>query len=498
MNLKEGLHMPNNKQLQQKALTGFIWSFLDLMANQGMQFIIMIILARFLSPEHFGLLGMVMIFVALSQALVDSGFSQALIREKYVNRIDYSTTFIFNMIFSIVIFLIIYLIAPYVSQFYSEPQLTPILRVVGLSVFFQAISIVPRTMLTRNVDFKSQTKVSIMASMSSGVIAIIMALSGFGVWALVFRIVTQQAIQSLMLVYINRWKPVFEFSIESFRKFFSFGWKLLISSVIDTVYTNIYYVIIGKMYTKTDLGYYTNARQIRDALNKGVTSSIQRVTYPVLSTFQSEEEKLKYGFKKVIRLTAYVFFPVMIGIAAISDHLIILLMGVKWEPAILYFQLLCVGAILYPMHAINLNVLKVKGRSDLFLRLEIIKKTMTTIALAVTIFLNLGVASFIITAIITSHIGLLINTFYSGREIGYGTLEQIKDLLPSYILSLFMGSIVLYSGSLINGHSIVILIVQILLGILFYAGISKLFKLKEFSEIIRMIQPILSKVLKRN
>src|SRR5690625_2543110 len=202
--------MSNSEKLQSKTLKGLIWSFLDLMANQGIQFLIMIILARILIPEHFGLLGMVMIFVALSQTLVDSGFSQALIREEKVSRIDYSTTFIFNMAFSLMIFLIIYFVAPLVSQFYSESQLTPILRVIGLSVFFQAISIVPRTMLTRRVDFKSQTKVSITASMSSGVAAIIMALTGFGVWALVLRIVIQQAVQSLMLVYINRWIPVFE------------------------------------------------------------------------------------------------------------------------------------------------------------------------------------------------------------------------------------------------------------------------------------------------
>src|SRR5690625_4578897 len=400
--------MPNNKQLRQKALTGFMWSFIDLMANQGMQFIIMLILARILLPEHFGLLGMVMIFVALSQTLVDSGFSQALIREKVVNRIDYSTTFIFNMIFSIVVFLLIYFSAPFVSQFYSEPQLIPILRVIGLSVFFQAISIVPRTMLTRKVDFKSQTKVSVVASMSSGIIAILMAFLGFGVWSLVFRIVIQQAVQSLMLVFINRWRPTLEFSISSFKKFFGFGWKLLVSSLFDTIYTILYYVIIGKMYSKRDLGYYTNARQVSDALNKGITSSIQRVTYPVLSSIKSEDDKLKYGFKKAIRLTAYVFFPIMIGIAAISEELIPLLMGPQWEPAILYFQLLCIGAILLPMHSINLNVLKVKGRSDLFLKLEIIKKVITTTALVLNFFLNIGVTSFIVTSIISSFFTLFI------------------------------------------------------------------------------------------
>src|SRR5690625_3478504 len=215
--------MSNSEKLQSKTLKGLIWSFLDLMANQGIQFLIMIILARILIPEHFGLLGMIMIFVALSQTLVDSGFSQALIREEKVERKDYSTTFIFNVVFSVAIFVAIYFVAPLISKFYSEPQLVPILRVIGLTVFFQAISIVPRTMLTRDVDFKSQTKVSVIASLSSGVVAIIMAFNGFGVWALILRIVTQEAIKSLMLIYLTRWKPVLEFSFTSFKKFYSFG-----------------------------------------------------------------------------------------------------------------------------------------------------------------------------------------------------------------------------------------------------------------------------------
>ncbi|KKE79858.1 lipopolysaccharide biosynthesis protein [Bacilli bacterium] len=488
--------MSTNKQLQKKTLNGLIWSFVDLMANQGIQFIIMIILARLLLPEHFGLLGMVMIFVALSQTVVDSGFSQALIREKNVERIDYSTTFIVNIVFSIFIYTLIYFIAPLVSQFYSESQITRILRVIGLVVFFQAISIVPRTILTRNVDFKTQTKVSITASISSGIIAITLALAGYGVWALVYRIVIQKAVESLMLNYVNRWKPVMEFSVLSFKKFYSFGWKLLISGLIDTIYQNIYYVIIGRMYMKRDLGLYTNARQIRDALNKGVTSSIQRVTYPVLSSIQSEEERLKYGFKKVIRLTAYVFFPIMLGIAAIADSLLVLLLGQKWESAVLYFQLLCVAAILFPMHAINLNILKVKGRSDLFLRLEIIKKVMTTVALIITIFLNLGVASFIVTAIITNHLSLLINTYYSGKEIEYGTIEQIKDLLPSYINSFLMAIIVYYIGHLVDLPLILIVVLQVIIGVITYFFLSRIFKVPELVQVFKLINPILLKVLK--
>lgn len=480
--------MSKEDNLQQKTVKGLAWSFIEIMANYGIQFIVMIILARLLSPEHFGLLGMIMIFIALSQTLIDSGFSQALIREQSVSKIDYSTVFIFNLIFSVIIFLLIYFIAPLVSYFYSEPRLISILRVLGVVVFFQAISIVPRTMLTRNVDFKSQTKVSVIASTVSGVISISMAFAGYGVWSLVFRIVIQHVVQSIMFIYINKWKPDFEFNLVSFKRFYSFGWRLLVSSLIDTFYKNIYYVIIGKMYSKTSLGYYTNSRQVRDAINQGFTRSIQRVTYPVLSSIKAKDEQLKSGFEKVIRLTAYIFFPMMIGIAAISDNLIVLLMGTKWKPAVIYFQLLCVASILYPMHAINLNILKVKGRSDLFLRLEIIKKILSTVAIIITILLDLGVASFIIATIITSHLGLIINTFYSGKELGYGIIEQVGDMLPSYIISFIMGAIVLIFGSIINLHSTVIILLQIFLGVCIYIILSKLFKLKEFNEFLNLVK----------
>lgn len=485
------------QQLKNKTVTGIMWSFIDLMANQGIQFIIMIILARLLAPENFGLLGMVIIFISLSQTLIDSGFSQALIREKNVKRIDYSTVFIFNMLFSIIIFILIYCLAPFVSDFYNEPKLTSILRVISLIVFFQALSIIPRTILTKQMDFKSQTKVSLVSSITSGLLAIILAATGFGIWALVIRIVSQKILETIMLIYINKWRPVFEFSRKSFTKYFGFGWKLLLSSLIDTTYNNIYYVIIGRIYTTRELGFYTNARQIRDAVNQGITKSIQRVTYPVMSSIRTEEERLKYGFKKIIKVTAFLFFPIMLGLAAISEQLLVMLMGEKWLPAVEYFQLLCIAAILFPMHAINLNILKVKGRSDLFLKLEVIKKVMTTIALIITIILDLGVSSFIVTAIITSHLGLFINTYYSGKLINYGSIEQVKDLLPAYILSFFMGILVFFIGLKIDSYFIVIIIVQVIVGMIIYGGLSKLFRIKELEEILNLLKPLIADVKKR-
>ncbi|MFC5711446.1 lipopolysaccharide biosynthesis protein [Thalassorhabdus alkalitolerans] len=486
--------MKKNNQLTHKTLKGLIWSFIDLMANQGIQFIILIILARLLVPEHFGLLGMVMIFVALSQTLVDSGFSQALIREEKVGQIDYSTTFYVNLSLSLIIFLMIFNLAPLVSGFFNEPQLIEVLRVISLVVLFQAISIVPRTILIRKVDFKTQTKVSITASISSGAIAISMALLGLGVWSLIFRILIQKAVEAILLLYINKWFPTFEFSVYSFKKFFTFSWKLLASSLIDTSYRNIYYVIIGRMYTTGDLGYYTNAKQFRDAINQGITRSIQRVTYPVLSSVQTEEAKLKYGFKKLIRITGYVSFPMMLGMAAIAQHLIVLLMGEHWEPAVVYFQLLCVAAILYPMHAINLNILKVKGRSDLFLKIEILKKVITTIAIILAILGNIGVVGFILAAIVTTHLALFINTYYSGKEIDYGTNEQIRDLLPSYLLSFIMAGVIYLLGIFIPFHSMLVITFQIFVGALIYVGISRLLNYKEFYEVVRMIKPYIYKL----
>ncbi|SER60122.1 lipopolysaccharide biosynthesis protein [Salisediminibacterium halotolerans] len=474
--------------LTNKTLKGLSWSFIDLIAKQGIQFLTLVLLARLLVPEHFGLIGMVMVFVALSHTLIDSGFGQALIREETLERIDYNTAFMYNFVFSALLAAAIFFSAPLISRFYGEEQLVPILQVISLAVMFQAFAIVPRTMLTRSVDFKTQSKVSITASVTSGALAVGAALLGFGVWSLVARIVFDKLITSAMLMWVNRWLPNLAFSGPRFRKLFRFGSRLMVSNLINTAYENSYYVLIGRMYTPQMLGYYANAVEFRDGFQASITMSIQRVTYPVLSSIQSDRERLSYGFRKVMNLTAFLFFPMMTGLAAIAPEFIPLLLGPQWIPAVLYFQLLCIAAMLYPVHAINLNILKVKNRSDLFLKIELLKTIVSVLLLIGAVLLDAGVTGFIVAAIIGMHAGLFFNTYYSGIEIDYGTAAQIRDLSTPYVLSFLMGALVIALGAWLSGPLLLVMISKIAAGALLYFLLNLAVRSKNQAEVLRMIR----------
>lgn len=290
--------MQENNSLKEKTIVGLLWSFSDLIANQGIQFIIQVILARLLAPKDFGIIGMITVFIAISQSFIDSGFSNALIREKKPSQEDYSTVFYFNLIMAILMYIILFISAEAVGSFFEEPQLMDILRVISLVLIINSFGLIQRTMLTKNINFKTQTKINLISSISSGIIAVIFAYMGFGVWSLVIRTLSMQFIQSILLCISNRWVPSLLFSIDSFKRLFGFGWKLLISGIINTLYDNLYFLIIGKVFSAVELGYYTNAQKLRDVASQSITSSVQKVSYPALSSIKEEEEKLRFAYKK--------------------------------------------------------------------------------------------------------------------------------------------------------------------------------------------------------
>ncbi|MBT2571271.1 lipopolysaccharide biosynthesis protein [Planococcus sp. ISL-110] len=487
--------MKQENSLKKKTISGLLWSFGDLMGNQGVQFIIQIILARLLTPADFGLIGMILVFVALSNSLVDSGFTQALIRDQKANQTDYSTVFYFNLAVSIFIYGVLFLSAPLISNFFEQDQLTALVRVLALGVIINAFSIIPRAMFTKEVDFKVQAKVNMAASVVSGIVAVAMALLGFGVWSLVVRMLALNGIQAMLLAFYRRWLPSLVFSMASFKRLFGFGWKLLVSGLIDTAYDNIYYLIIGKQYSATSLGYYTNAAKFSDVATQTLTATIQRVTYPVLSGIQDQEERLKQSFKKVIKLSGFLIFPIMIGVAAVAEPLILLIFGEKWATMIPYFQLLCIAGMLYPIHALNLNILQVKGRSDLFLYLEIIKTIVPTILIFIVIWMDWGITILVITIVLDSYISLFINIYFSGREISYGTKEQIGDLLPIYAISLGMGAAVYGIGKLLPFSDLLTLVLQIGIGVVLYIVICRLLKIKEFDIVYELLVPVIKKII---
>jgi Membrane protein involved in the export of O-antigen and teichoic acid len=487
--------MREENSLKNKTIIGLFWSFFEIIANQGIQFIIQIFLARLLLPADFGVIGMITVFIAISQTFIDSGISSALIREKEIKQEDLSTIFYFNLFMAGFLYIVLFLSAHAISSYFKEPQLVLILRVLALILIINSFGITQRTILVRKINFKTQTKISIISSVVSGIIAIILAFMGFGVWSLVMRTLLMQLIQSSLLCYLNRWVPSLVFRMTSFRRLFAFGWKLLASSLIDTLYRNIYYLIIGKIFSAEELGYYTNAQKLRDMASQSITSSVQKVSYPVLSSIQNEKERLKSGYQKIIKNTVFFTFPVILGLTAVADPLIRFLYGSKWIPSIPIFQLLCLAGILYPLHALNLDVLQVKGRSDLFLGLEIVKKAIAVLSILIVLFLKLGIMGLLWATVFVSFIAYFINSFFSVKLLSYSAREQIKDILPVFINSILMGIVVAVCGKLLPFGLIIKLAIQILTGIVFYIAICRITKIEEFNTMYTLLHSAIKKIL---
>ncbi|KAF5074574.1 Polysaccharide biosynthesis protein [anaerobic digester metagenome] len=451
--------MPDS--LREKTLKGVGWSFLDNILGSGITFIVGIVLARILSPSEFGIIGMLTIFIAVSNSIVDSGFSNALIRKVDANELDYNTVFIFNLVVSTFLYVLLFFLAPFISSFYDEPQLNLITRVIGLILLLNAFGIIQRTLLVKHIDFKIQAKVSAIASIGSGFAGICLAIYGFGVWSLVVQQLSRQLLNTLFLWLYSSWRPQLMFSKKSFSQMFSFGSKLMLSGVINTVFQNIYYLVIGKIYTAQDLGYYTRAEQFKTIFSSNLTAVVQRVSYPVLSSIQNDEERLLFAYKKMIKTSMLISFALMLGMAAIAKPLVYILIGPKWLPSVSYLQIMCFSGMLYPLHAINLNILQVKGRSDLFLRLEIMKKSMTIFPITLGLFL--GIEFLLLGSVFVSLISFFINAKYSEPLIGYSFLDQIKDILPSLFISLFT-ALVMWMVTLFEFSQFLIILVQVVLG----------------------------------
>ena len=478
------------ESLKNKAVKGVGWSFLDNIAGQGITFLVGLVLARILSPAEFGILGMITIFIAISNSIIDSGFSNALIRKTDAKEIDYNTVFFFNLALSTLLYTILFIASPAISRFFKEPQLVEITRVMGLLLFVNALAIIQRTLLVKRVDFKTQTKVSIIASAGSAFVGIGMALMGYGVWSLVGQQLSRQFLNTLFLWVFNTWRPAIEFSIQSFKELFGFGSKLLLSGLLNTLYNNIYYIIIGRFYSAAQLGQYTRAEQFNMIFSSNLTSVVQRVSYPVLSSIQNEPERLREAYRKVIKSTMLITFACMLGLAATAKPVILILIGEKWLVAVKYLQIICFSGMLYPLHAINLNILQVKGRSDLFLKLEIIKKGLAVGPICLGIFL--GIEYMLLGSVINSFIAYYLNARYSQGMINYSVLEQVKDILPTFIVSLCVAA-VMWSITLLEVNNYLLLLIQCIVGTLMAGIIYEKLNLEEYKE----LKGIVLSVLKR-
>lgn len=479
------------ESLKKKTVRGMFWSAVDSVSSQGVTFLVGLVLARLLTPHEYGLIGYIMILVALFNSIVDSGFSNALIRKKDADETDYSTAFIFNLAVSLVMVVAMILVAGPFSRFFKEPQLVPLVRVMSVIVVINALALIQRTRLVKNVDFKTQTKASLTSSVASGAVGLAMALGGLGVWSLVGQQISRQFINTICLWILNRWKPSLRFSWSSFRELFGFGWKLLVSGLIDTVWKEIYQLVIGKCYSTSTLGQYTRGKQFSDIFSSNITSIVQRVSYPVLSSIQDERERMKEGYRKIIRTTMLASFVLLFGLSAVSESLLTVLIGPQWKEAAHYLQIICFAASLYPLHAINLNMLQVQGRSDLFLKLEIVKKIIAVGPLLLGIFLDIDWMLW--GSLLTGIIAYWLNSRYSGKLICYSMWAQIRDILPSFGVAVIMCACV-FALTLLDLCPVWMLLVQLCTGAMIVIGLCEAFRLPEYIE----IKGTLFGVLRRN
>jgi O-antigen/teichoic acid export membrane protein len=473
------------ESLTHKTVRGTFWSFAERFTAQGVNLLVLVIIARLLSPKEFGLVGMLAVFLAVAQSLIDSGFSQALIRKQNRTEEDKNTVFYFNIFVSVVLYLLLYLISPWVASFYEEPQLNDVMKVICLVIVIDSFAVVQRANYTIEIDFKTQTKSTLISAIISGSIGIYLAYHGYGVWALVFQQLSNSLTNVLVLWAYSDWYPKLVYSWKSFRELFGFGSKLMVSGLLDTLYRNGYQLVIGKTFTAESLGFYTNAHKFSDFPSSSFTAIIQRVTYPVLCTIQDEDERLAQAYRKFLRISAFIIFPLMCGLAAVSNPIVNLLLGEKWRYVAVLMIPICFQMMWYPIHSINLNLLQVKGRSDLFLRLEIIKKIIGVTILFVSLPFGLLVMCY--TSILSSILCLGINTYYTGKLIDVGFLMQMKDISSTLLLSLAMFFLTIEVLSFFS-NCFWGLIVGCIVGATFFMVVASLCKMKELLYIKELIK----------
>ena len=469
-----------SESLKKKTVKGTLWTGMERFWVQGVQFLVMLVVARILSPKDYGLIGMLAIFTHVSQSLVESGFSQALIRKKDRTELDNNTIFYFNIVMSLFIYAILYLIAPYVASFYNEPLLCPVMRVFSLVVIINSFNIVQRALFSIHLDFKKTAHAAMSSALISGVAAIYMAKKGFGVWTLVYQQIIFGIVSTTVLWYYSTWRPKWVYSWKSFKEMFAFGFNLLISGLIDTVYKNLYTIVIGKVFNATSLGYYSRADHYAQLPASNFNAVFLRVTYPVLCKMQDDENRLRENYRKLLRVSAFVIFPIMCGLAGAAYPSVVMLIGKKWAYASVLLVPICLAKMWYPIHAINLNLLKVKGRSDLFLNLEIIKKILGVIIIFASI--PFGLLFMCYSQIVSSLIALSINTYYTGKMIHLGFWKQMKDISHILLTSLAMFAIIKVMNMGIDNLYLQFAL-DVIVGIVFYCGVAFLFRFKEIDDI---------------
>lgn len=482
--------MSSNQNTKNNVIYSLFWKLLERGGSQGIQLIIQIILARLLTPEEFGTIAIVLVFINLGQVFVQSGFGTALIQKKEVDNDDFSSVFYLSVAIAVLFYTGIYFSAPLIAQFYSRTELTPILRVLSLTLFTGAFNSIQNAVVSRRFQFKLLFKSSLGAVLISGVSGVICAYLGFGVWSLVVQQLINHISITLIMWYTVNWRPELRFSIVKVKRLFSFGSKLLASELINVLYLNLRTLIIGRLYTASVLGYYNRGEQFPKIIVSNLNGSIQSVMLPTLSTYQDEKLVLKNIVRRSIKVSSYIVFPMMFGLASVAEPVIYLVLGEQWMPTVPFLQIFCFTYALMPIHTANLQAINAVGRSDIFFRLEVIKKIIGIIILIYTV--PKGVIAIAVGQIFSGIITTFINSFPNRKLLNYGYKEQIIDIIPHLVVSMIMGLVVNLVGFIDFPH-LTMLILQLLTGLISYLFLSWISRLETFFYIMNTAKELVSK-----
>lgn len=475
--------------LKERAVSGMIWSIIERFLVQGVQFGISIVLARIISPSDFGLIGMVAVFIVLSDIIINSGFTQALIQKKDRTQTDYSTVFYFNLLISILLYTVIYFIAPLVADFYSAPPLVHIIRVLGISIIIKSLCLVQTTKLAIDLNFKLRTKINFLSVIISGSIALYLANHDYGAMALVYQTLINSICVTIFMAILLRWRPNFEFSFDSLSRLFGFGSKLLLASFVRTIVDNCYAILIGRFFSSKEVGYYTQGRNIPDLISVNLFNILQGVLFPILSSTQDDTERLIRIYKKSLDMTAFIVMPAMVGFTFLAEPFVHFFLTDKWLPAVVVIQWICLSRMIIPISALNCSLINAVGRSDTYLKVDLSKLPITVGALLITA--PFGLTAVVVGNFIVSLICFFINAYYPGKWYGHGAWQQIKSMLPMMVATLIM-SAALWFIRIDNG--IYEIMVKVAVGAVVYYLASMLLKIESCYEVNKII---LSKIKKK-
>lgn len=475
-------------------MSNFLWRLAERFGAQGVAFVVSIVLARLLAPEAYGTIALVTVFTQILNVFIDSGFGNALIQKKDADDLDFSTVFYFNIAICVLLYLGMFLAAPLIAKFYNDASLTPVVRVLSLTLIISGVKNVQQAYVSRTMQFKRFFFATLGGTIGAAVIGIAMAYFGFGVWALVAQQIFNATVDTLILWITVKWRPKWMFSWQRLKGLFSFGWKLLASSLLDTVYSDLRQLIIGKMYTKTDLAQYNRGKQLPDLLVNNIDTSINSVLLPAMSQVQDNPERVKNMTRRAMKTSTYVIAPVMMGLAFTAESVIHLILTEKWLPCVPFLRIFCITYMFYPVNTTNLNAIKAMGRSDLFLKLETIKKVIGLIVLLGTMWF--GVMAMAYSLLFTSITSQIINSWPNKKLLDYSYPEQIRDILPGILLAVFMGCCV-YPVKWIGFSDLLTLFIQVVMGACVYIGGSALLKLEGFRYLWEQLKPVWRKIGKK-